>query len=98
MALSIKSEEADQLARELSRMTGESMTEAVTNSLRERLERQRLSRPKRRSAKEKADEIRRLNAWLEETRKNYDFSRPVTKAEFDEACGENDILAAMGRK
>jgi hypothetical protein len=29
MALSIKSEEADQLTRELARLTGESMTEAL---------------------------------------------------------------------
>lgn len=41
MALSIKSEEADALARELSRLTGESLTDTVTESLRERLDRQR---------------------------------------------------------
>lgn len=37
MALSIKHPEADILAREVSRLTGESLTEAVVNSLRERL-------------------------------------------------------------
>ena len=37
MALSIKHPEADTLAREVSRLTGESLTEAVVNSLRERL-------------------------------------------------------------
>lgn len=41
MALSIKSEEADRLARELSAETGETLTEAVVVSLRERLERAR---------------------------------------------------------
>jgi antitoxin VapB len=41
MALSIKSEEADRLARELAVVTGESLTEAVTVALQERLERQR---------------------------------------------------------
>jgi len=41
MALSIKNEEADRLARELSRLTGESMTEAIVVALRERVERQR---------------------------------------------------------
>lgn len=41
MALSIKSDEADALARELSRITGESLTDAVTESLRERLDRER---------------------------------------------------------
>jgi antitoxin VapB len=39
MALSIKSAEADRLARELSAETGESMTEAVVIALRERLSR-----------------------------------------------------------
>jgi len=39
MALSIKTDEADQLARELAAATHESLTEAVTVALRERLER-----------------------------------------------------------
>lgn len=37
MALSIKHPEADRLARELARATGESLTEAVTKAIRERL-------------------------------------------------------------
>ncbi len=37
MALSIKHPDADALAREVSRLTGESLTEAVVSSLRERL-------------------------------------------------------------
>ena len=41
MALSIKTEEADRLARELSRLTGETMTDAITQAMRERLERLR---------------------------------------------------------
>jgi antitoxin VapB len=41
MALSIKDPEADRLARELSRQTGETLTEAVVVALRERLARQR---------------------------------------------------------
>lgn len=41
MALSIKSAEADRLARELSAVTGESLTTAVVNALRERLDRER---------------------------------------------------------
>lgn len=40
MALSIKNPEAERLARELSRITGESLTEAVTGALRERLVRE----------------------------------------------------------
>ena len=39
MALSIKAEEADRLARELAAATGETLTDAVTNALRERLDR-----------------------------------------------------------
>ena len=39
MALSIKTEDADRLARELAALTHESLTEAVTTALRERLER-----------------------------------------------------------
>lgn len=40
MALSIKHPEADRLARELARTTGENLTEAVLRALRERLERE----------------------------------------------------------
>lgn len=40
MALSIKSDEADRLAREIASRTGETLTEAVVVALRERLERQ----------------------------------------------------------
>jgi antitoxin VapB len=39
MSLNIKNEEAHKLAQSLSRETGESLTEAVTTALRERLER-----------------------------------------------------------
>ena len=39
MALYIRSEEVDALARELADATGETITEAVGNALRERLER-----------------------------------------------------------
>jgi antitoxin VapB len=40
MALSIKSDEADRLARELTAETGESLTQAVEIALRERLDRE----------------------------------------------------------
>ena len=43
MALSIKDDEADRLARLVAELTGESLTEAVTVSLRERAERLRAS-------------------------------------------------------
>ncbi|MBS1837280.1 MAG: type II toxin-antitoxin system VapB family antitoxin [Actinobacteria bacterium] len=41
MALSIKNPEADHLARELSAVTGETLTDAVMAALRERLDRER---------------------------------------------------------
>ena len=41
MALNIKNEEAQKLAKELARRTGESMTAAITEALRERLDRVR---------------------------------------------------------
>ncbi len=44
MSLNIKDPEAHQLAQELSKATGETMTEAVTIALRERLARLRRSR------------------------------------------------------
>lgn len=44
MALSIKTAEADALARAVAAETGESLTEAVTVALRERLERLRAPR------------------------------------------------------
>ena len=40
VALSIKNDEADQLARELAAATGETLTEAVETALRERLDRE----------------------------------------------------------
>jgi antitoxin VapB len=44
MALSIKNPEADRLAREVAKATGETLTMAVIRSLRERLARVRRSR------------------------------------------------------
>jgi antitoxin VapB len=40
MALSLKNDETERLARELARQTGESLTLAVTLAIKERLERQ----------------------------------------------------------
>ena len=39
MSLNIKNSDAHRLAQQISKLTGESMTQAVTESLRERLER-----------------------------------------------------------
>lgn len=56
MALSIKHPEADRLARELARTTGENLTEAVMKALRERLERE----VGRRSGRALREEIARM--------------------------------------
>jgi antitoxin VapB len=54
VALSLKDPETDRLAREVARLTGESLTEAVRKALAERLQRERLrrGRPRRRLADE----------------------------------------------
>ena len=57
MALSIKHPEADRLARELAKFSGESITEAVLNALRERHARLKKRRPRNRSL---SDELRAI--------------------------------------
>ena len=79
MALSIKTEEADRLARALAGLTGETMTEAVTATLRERLARER-----REAGEEYAERVAAAAARL---RVRYD-TRPVSKAEWDAASGD----------
>ena len=83
MALSIKTEEADRLARELARLTGETITEAVTVALRERCDRERGAQ---RTPEQRIAEI---DAFLERIRGHYD-TRPVSKEEWDEASGDTD--------
>lgn len=83
MALSIKTEEADRLARELAQLRGESITQAVTVALREQCARER---GKPRTPQEKRA---RLEAFLDSIEGHYD-RRPVTKEEWDEASGDVD--------
>ena len=52
MALSIKHPEADRLARELAKSTGEGLTEAVITALRERLAREKNRKRVRRLSEE----------------------------------------------
>lgn len=63
MALNIRNKEAEQLAEELARRTGETKTEAVIKALRDRLGRIRRQRPGRRLA-DQLDEIARSCARL----------------------------------
>ena len=83
MALSIKTDEADRLARSLARLTGETMTQAVTNALRERLERERARR-------QTSDDLPdRLAALAERMGAGYDL-RPVSREEWDAASGDEE--------
>jgi antitoxin VapB len=83
MALSIKTDEADRLARELARLHGETITEAVTVALRQRLDRDR-SKP--RSQREK---LAAMQAILDRLGPP-DDPRPMTKADWNEASGDTD--------
>ncbi len=82
MALSIETAEADELAHSLARLTGESMTEAVTTALRERLARERARR------EAAADLPTRLAALSRKLRAAYD-TRPVGQAEWNAAAGDD---------
>lgn len=82
MALSIKTAEADELARSLARLTGESMTEAATAALRERLARER-ARPAA-----DADLPARLETLSTRLSAAYDM-RPVSREEWDTASGDD---------
>jgi antitoxin VapB len=85
MALSIKTEEADRLARELAALTGETMTETVTRALRERLD--RLQAERRASQSGIAASLLQV---AEEIRENFDL-KPISKAEWDALWGEDEI-------
>ena len=82
MALSIKTDEADRLARALAKLTGENLTEAVTKALRERLERER---------QRAGDDLpARLDDLTRRLRAAYD-TRPVRRAEWDAASGDRGM-------
>jgi antitoxin VapB len=59
MALSIKNDEADRLARQLAETTGESITEAIVTALRQRLEREQRRAGTARKLLDLADEVTR---------------------------------------
>lgn len=62
MALNIKNEETCALVEELAELTGENMTEAITNAVRERLE--RAKHPQKKRVAERLMEIGRETAPL----------------------------------
>lgn len=65
MPLNIRNKQAEQLAGALAKLTGETKTEAVTQALRERLERVRRGRARRRRLADDLDEIALHCARLE---------------------------------
>jgi antitoxin VapB len=76
MALNIKNEETEQLARKLAQRNGESLTTAVTVALKERLERQ--EQPPDRTGR-----LERIRRIVERTAPLMDDGR-TTKQLFDE--------------
>lgn len=69
MGLNIKAEEAQRLARELAEKTGETLTAAITQALRERLE-----RIERRGLAERLMEIgRQAAAAMTEEERKFDY-------------------------
>ncbi len=69
MSLNIKSPEAHELAAELARLTGESMTKAVTEALRERLERKRRERDREKMVAEAMAIARRVVSYPRKDRR-----------------------------
>lgn len=62
MPISIKNEETEQLARELAKQTGETITEVIKKSLQDRLQRLRGRRQVRRLPEQVADILQRMDS------------------------------------
>ena len=74
MSLNIKTEEAHRLAHELADLTGESLTAAVTEALRQRLEKvRRDKRPKGQLAADLMRIGRETAALMTEEERNFDY-------------------------
>jgi antitoxin VapB len=96
MALSIKTEKADRLARELAAVTGETLTLAVETALAERLARER----ERRSGEALDARVEAAIAWVDEWRKGliakgYDLDRRRTRDEETELLGDETDLRLL---
>ena len=87
MQLNIKSEEARRLATELARETGESMTQAVTTALRDRLD--RIAR--NRSVAQRMANIRTIQADVAAALANAGQSAP-SQTDLDQADYDTDGL------
>jgi len=79
MALSLKDPETDRLAREVAKLTGESLTEAVRTALSQRLERERLRR-----GSPKENLAPRLDALATELPRLADIDAGASAVDYDE--------------
>jgi antitoxin VapB len=84
MQLHIKNDEAYVLAKQLAERTGESLTEAVTNALRERLEREEAAG--RASSETKAERLRQIR----EAARRFDTLPVYDDREPDEIIGYDE--------
>lgn len=80
MALSLKDAETDRLAREVAKLTGESLTQAVRTALAERLERERRKQGKSKGLAERLAELAKECAALPD----YDTRSPDEIIGYDE--------------
>ena len=80
MALSLKDAETDRLAREVAKLTGESLTEAVRKALAEPLEREPRKRGRDKGLAERLDELAKECAALPD----YDTRSPDEIIGYDE--------------
>lgn len=94
MALNIKSAHAEKVVRELARLTGESVTEAVTKAAEARLESVKAERERLFVQDEVF--VRDLQAQVRESLGGE--ATPITKAHFDELWGENAESDARPRR
>jgi hypothetical protein len=96
MSLNIKNREAHQIAHELSKLTGESMTTAVTIALRERRDVRADRYPARRSCARAIENsaVRRMSAAnFVEAAVLIDASRdPIASRRFDDLIKEAQII------
>jgi antitoxin VapB len=91
MALYLKSPDADRLAREVVGLTGETITDAVTKALEERLARLRTER-RENAADERRRRIEGIFARAR-ARAKAEGITPPTPEEMDEIVGYNELGA-----
>ena len=87
MAHIMDADDIDALAEDLAKLTGETKTEATAKALAQRLTRERAARSGGSHTPDPGYR-ERIKAHVASLRQRYDLARSVTKAEWDEACGD----------